>query len=59
MHDVDLTQLQVDRGGSAATRPRAGHHLLTRYVLPGALLTGFAALMAWAFLAMSLFLRGR
>ena len=43
---VDLTQLAVDRGTSAV-RLRARQHVLTRYVLPGILLLGFLALVAW------------
>jgi RND family efflux transporter MFP subunit len=46
--DVDLRQLAIDRSGaSAPARPRR-RHVLTRYVLPLALLAGFAALVAWA-----------
>lgn len=48
--DVDLSQLAVDRGerargGSAGPRRR---HLWSRYVLPGTLMLGVLALIAWA-----------
>lgn len=47
--DVDLSQLAIDRDD--APQPvlaRRRSHLLTRYVLPGGLLLGFAALLLWA-----------
>ncbi len=49
MADVDLQQLAIDRGEAAspAVRPRR-RHLLTRYVIPGALMGGFLSLVAWA-----------
>ncbi|MBN1912549.1 MAG: efflux RND transporter periplasmic adaptor subunit [Pirellulales bacterium] len=46
--DVDLRQLAIDRGESARPKTRAGGRVLTRYVLPGLLLAGFAGLIAWA-----------
>ena len=45
---VDLRELAVDRtsrGQAALRRPR---NLFSRYVVPGALLAGFAALLAWS-----------
>ncbi|MCR4413004.1 MAG: HlyD family efflux transporter periplasmic adaptor subunit, partial [Thermoguttaceae bacterium] len=45
--DVDLRQLAIDRtrGDPAVPRPR---HVATRYVLPAAIVAGFAGLVAWA-----------
>lgn len=48
MHDVDLTQLAIDRGVSSPTGGRARQRVLTRYVLPIGLLAGFVALVAWS-----------
>ena len=45
---VDLRQLSVDRGPSAPRTAKRKSHLLTRYVLPGSLLCGFAGLVAWS-----------
>jgi RND family efflux transporter MFP subunit len=46
--EVDLTALAIDRSGSPA-RLGAGHlRLVTRYLLPLAILAGFAAVAAWA-----------
>ena len=45
MNQVDLSQLAIDR---AAPVRRKRRHLLTRYVLPMALLAGFAGLVVWA-----------
>src|SRR5262245_66194029 len=47
---VDLRQLAVRREGPAraGAPPPRRRHLLTRYLLPGAILLGFAALVAWA-----------
>ncbi len=44
--NVDLQGLAVDRSAQAAGPAR--RHLLTRYVLPGVLILGFLALLAWA-----------
>jgi HlyD family secretion protein len=47
--EVDITQLAIVRDKEAAPglrRPR--RHIVTRYFIPGALLLGFAALVAWA-----------
>ena len=47
--DVDLSQLAVDRGGRGARgSPGPRRHLVSRYVLPGALILGVLVLMAWA-----------
>lgn len=46
-NDVDLRQLAVDRGGRRPSLPTR-RHLLSRYVLPLALLSAFAFLVAWA-----------
>ena len=46
--EVDLQQLAIDRGGRAGPAVRPRRHVLTRYVLPGLLLAGFLALLAWA-----------
>lgn len=46
---VDIKQLAVDRSGAAQAKPvRRPRHVLSRYVIPGALVAGFAALIAWA-----------
>src|SRR5262245_1620216 len=44
--NIDLQQLAVARGAPPAAAPR--RRLLARYGLPGLLLAGFAALLAWA-----------
>jgi HlyD family secretion protein len=47
--EVDITQLAINRDKEAAPglrRPR--RHMVTRYLIPGALLLGFAMLVAWA-----------
>src|SRR5687767_12023526 len=47
--NVDLRQLSVRRDQPPpAPAPRRPRHLLTRFVLPGAVLLGFAAVLAWA-----------
>lgn len=47
--DVDLSQLAIDRSGSErGTNARPRTHLLTRYVLPGAVLLSALALICWA-----------
>lgn len=45
--EVDLQQLVIDRGPrrAAGARPR---HVMTRYVLPAAIVLGFALVVAWA-----------
>lgn len=47
MSEVDLSQLAIDRTESSG-QLRARPNILTRYVLPGLLVLGFAALVAWA-----------
>ena len=47
MNKVDLQELAIDREPVRASR-RASRHLLTRYLLPSALLAGFVALVVWA-----------
>jgi len=46
--DVDLRDLAIDRTGAEAQSVRSRRHLLTRFVLPAALVAGFAWLIAWA-----------
>jgi HlyD family secretion protein len=48
--DVDLSQLAVDRGDRAGARSPAATrgHPWSRYVLPGAVILGVAALIGWA-----------
>ncbi|MCO6046510.1 efflux RND transporter periplasmic adaptor subunit [Aeoliella sp. ICT_H6.2] len=45
---LDLSQLAVDRTPATPSRPRVRRAWLTRYVLPVAILCGFAALFGWA-----------
>jgi RND family efflux transporter MFP subunit len=44
---LDLRQLAIQRDAPAAATPRR-RHWLTRYVLPGGILLGFAALALWS-----------
>src|SRR5882724_5018944 len=47
--NVDLRQLAVRRDGPAIPAPpRRPRHLLSRYLLPGAVLVGFLAVAGWA-----------
>ncbi len=46
--EVDLQQLAIEREVPVAQSVRLRTHLLTRYVLPLALLLGFAAILGWA-----------
>ena len=46
--EVDLRELAIDRGGSAAPTVPTRRHLVTRYVLPAVLIPGFLSLLAWA-----------
>src|SRR2546423_14563269 len=47
--NVDLQQLAVRRDGPAPARQlRRSRHLASRYLLPGAVLVGFLAVVAWA-----------
>ena len=45
MNQVDLSQLAIDRASPVRRKRR---HLMTRYILPIALLAGFAGLVVWA-----------
>jgi RND family efflux transporter MFP subunit len=45
---VDLRELAIDRGDSGRAHLRTRRHLLTRYVLPILLASGFLALAFWA-----------
>ena len=49
MTDVDLKQLAIDRDdGPSASRTRGPRRqLLTRYVVPGGILSGFVVLIVW------------
>lgn len=47
MSEVDLSQLAVDRTESTGSL-RHRRNLVTRYVVPGLLVAGFVALVAWA-----------
>ena len=42
---LDLQQLAVDRSGTEAPKRRPPRHVLTRYVLPLAVVLGFASLL--------------
>jgi RND family efflux transporter MFP subunit len=46
--DVDLRQLAIDRSDTDRSKLQPGRHVLTRYVLPLALVFGFCVLLAWA-----------
>ncbi|MFI4852743.1 MAG: HlyD family secretion protein [Gimesia chilikensis] len=48
MSQVDLSQLALDRSAPPQLRGHTRFRLLTRYLLPGTLLIGFAALIAYA-----------
>lgn len=50
MNQVDLSQLAVDRveRNEASTRLKHRANVMTRFVLPGALVLGFLALIGWA-----------
>jgi multidrug efflux pump subunit AcrA (membrane-fusion protein) len=45
--EVDIKQLAIVRGDETPVRARR-RHLVSRYLIPGTLLGGFAALMAWS-----------
>lgn len=45
--EVDIKQLAIVRGEDAPVRVRR-RHVVSRYVIPGLLLAGFAALLLWA-----------
>jgi RND family efflux transporter MFP subunit len=46
--NVDLRQLAVRRDGPTPPSPRRRSHLLTRYLLPAAVLLGFTAVAGWS-----------
>ena len=46
--DVDLKELAYDRSGASQDRVWPGRKLLSRYVLPLVLISGFLSLVAWA-----------
>ena len=48
MTDVNLRELAIDRGGTGQPRLKTRRHVLTRYVLPFALILGFLSLVGWA-----------
>ena len=45
---VDLQQLAIDRGQQPAARCKRRRPVVSRYVLPGAVLLGFLAMLGWA-----------
>lgn len=45
---VDLRELAIDRGGTGQPTVRTRRHVLTRYVIPLMLVSGFLSLVAWA-----------
>jgi multidrug efflux pump subunit AcrA (membrane-fusion protein) len=46
--EVDIKQLAIVRGEDPSTKTRRRRHVVSRYLVPGALLLGFASLVAWA-----------
>jgi multidrug efflux pump subunit AcrA (membrane-fusion protein) len=46
--NVDLRQLAVRRTAGSAPEPARRRHLVSRFLLPGAVLVGFAVLAGWA-----------
>jgi RND family efflux transporter MFP subunit len=46
--EVDIKQLAIRRDERAAAPVRRGRHVVSRYIVPGALLLGVLALVAWA-----------
>jgi HlyD family secretion protein len=46
--EVDIKQLAIVRDAREAPKLRRRRHVVSRYVIPGVLLTGFLALVAWA-----------
>ena len=46
--EVDIKQLAIVREAAAPRESRRRRHFVTRYFIPGALLVGFASLVAWA-----------
>ena len=47
-NDIDLRDLAVDRGDITRQTLRARRSILSRYILPAAMLAGFLALVSWA-----------
>ncbi len=47
-NDIDLRDLAVDRGEKNQQTLRARRSILSRYILPAAMLAGFLALVTWA-----------
>lgn len=45
---VDLSELAIDRDQATGSRLRIKQHLLTRYLIPAALLAGFLSIVGWA-----------
>ena len=46
--EVDLGQLAIDRSTPATLAMRRQRHVMSRYVLPGAIVIGFLSLISWA-----------
>lgn len=46
--DVDIKQLAIVRDEMPTPQLRRRRHVVSRYLIPGALLVGFAAVIAWA-----------
>jgi RND family efflux transporter MFP subunit len=47
-NEVDIKQLAIVRDAPPSTKTRRRRHIVSRYLVPGALLLGFASLVAWA-----------
>lgn len=45
---IDLSQLAIKRGATAPATLKTSRKWMTRYVLPGAIVMGFASLFGWA-----------
>ncbi len=46
--EVDIKQLAIVRDPPAGAQPRRRRHVTSRYVIPGVLVAGLCALLAWA-----------
>src|SRR5688572_12302901 len=46
--EVDIRELAITRDTAAPATLRRRRHIVSRYVVPGALIVGFAALVVWA-----------
>jgi multidrug efflux pump subunit AcrA (membrane-fusion protein) len=46
--EVDIKQLAIVRGEEPSTKTGRRRHVVSRYLVPGALLLGFGSLVAWA-----------